>query len=249
MNTHQSIAGQHRASDFGRTRWSMVAAVREGTEGEARRSLGELCRRYWVPVYAYVRRSGYSAEEAVQLVQTFLNRLVARLRVSQPQLRGGFRDYMQAQLEEFLSGDPRSDAPEHFAGLEPPWPLAEIEQRQRAEHAPDATPAEALQRGFALELLAIALQRLRREAEQSGRDKLFEAVRPYLSREPSQADYLALAKRMSSSALAMVVAVKRLRGRFQELVDDELAQTVGNAESLQNERKTLLSLAAPPVER
>lgn len=246
MSTHRSFASSSIANDFGRTRWSMVAAVREGSEAQARRSLGELCRRYWVPVYVYVRRGGHSPEQTALLVQRFLSQLVARLRISEPRLHGGFRNYLQSQLEEFLGSAERQGVQtDSIADIEPPWPLAEIEQRQRAEHEADASPAQALQRAFALELLAIALQRLRSEAQQSERMDLFEAVRPYLSREPKQSDYAALAARMKSSPLAMVVAVKRLRQRFQELVDEELAQTVGDAQSLQNERQTLLSLAAP----
>jgi RNA polymerase sigma-70 factor (ECF subfamily) len=247
MNTHRSITVARGGSDFGRTRWSMVIAVREGSESEARRSLGELCRRYWVPVYAYMRRSGYEPENAVLLVQRFLSHLVAKLKVGQPRVAGVFRSYLLGQLEEFLASQERRNAAvDTGAEMDPPWPLEEIERRQLAEHPTGATPAEALQRGFALELLAIALYRLRQEAAQSEREALFEAVRPYLSREPNRSEYAALAAAMKSSTLAMVVAVKRLRQRFQELVDEELAQTVGDAQSLQNERQTLLSLAGPP---
>jgi len=246
MNSKHSIAQQRIDSDFGRTRWSMVAAVREGSEAEARRSLGDLCRRYWVPVYVYVRRAGHPPDEAVQLVQIFLARLVSSLRISEPRLSTGFREYLQAELEDFLRGDPAAAAPvERLPDMEPPWPLEEIERRQSNEHPPDASPAQAMQRGFAFELLAVALERLKHEAGQSGRDDLFEAVRPFLSREPTSADYAALAKRMQSSPLAMVIAVKRLRQRFQELIDEELAQTVGDIRSLETERQTLLSLAVP----
>jgi hypothetical protein len=251
MTTRNSIAELRGSSDFARTRWSMVAAVREGSEAQARRSLGELCRRYWVPVYAYVRRSGFGPEESVRLVQAFLSHLVAQLRVSEPRVSGGFRNFLHAELERFLASG-RADqaaATRELPAIEPPWPLDEIEQRQLAEHAADTSPAVALQRGFALEVLAIALQRLRREAEQSGRDDLFEAVRPFLSRDPSPAEYAALAASMRSSPLAMVIAVKRLRQRFQELVDDELTETVSDAQSLQHERQTLLSLVIPNKEQ
>jgi hypothetical protein len=246
MNSQHSIVEQRIESDFGRTRWSMVAAVREGTESQARRSLGDLCRRYWVPVYVYVRRAGHSPDDAAWLVQAFLGWLVSRLRLSEPRQSTGFREYLQRELEEFLAADPASiAAAEKLPDMEPPWPLDEIERRQQHEHPASATPAQAMQRGFAFELLAGSLERLRREAEQSGRDDLFEAVRPFLSREPASEDYVALAKSMSSSPLAMVIAVKRLRQRFQELIDEELAQTVGDIKSLENERQTLLSLAIP----
>lgn len=246
MNSQHSIAEQRIESDFGRTRWSMVAAVREGSEAQARRSLGDLCRRYWVPVYVYLRRAGHPPDDAARLVQAFLGRLVARLRLSEPRLSKGFREYLQRELEEFLAAGPETGASdEALPGMKPPWPLEDIERRQQAEHPPHATPEQAMQRSFAFELLAISLERLRREAEQSGRDALFEAVRPFLSREPQSDDYAALAKRVQSSPLAMVIAVKRLRQRFQELIDEELAQTVGDLKSLETERQTLLSLAMP----
>ena len=95
-------------------------------------------------------------------------------------------------------------------------------------------------------MLAIALARLEREADQSGRGGLFEAVRMYLSREPTAEDYAMLARKMQTSTLACVIAVKRLRQRFQELIDEELSETVGNSQALATERHTLFSLVVPP---
>jgi RNA polymerase sigma-70 factor (ECF subfamily) len=246
MNSEPAVAARGIDIDFGRTRWSMVAAVRDGTAPEARRSLTELCRRYWVPAYVYMRRSGESPARAASLVQTFLSRLVTQLRSDELRVTAGFRVYLQARLEEFLSRDFAEAGAEPLAEMRPPWPLEKIEQRQSEEHPLDATPEQALQRAFALEMLAIALARLEREADQSGRGGLFEAVRTYLSREPTAEDYAALARKMQTSPLACVIAVKRLRQRFQELIDEELSETVGNSQALATERHTLFSLVGPP---
>ena len=53
---------------------------------------------------------------------------------------------------------------------------------------------------------------------------------------------------MKSSPLAAVIAVKRLRQRFQELIDEELAQTIGVGQVLETERHTLLTLVMPDAE-
>lgn len=249
MDSETAIVRQGGGVDFGRTRWSMVAAVRTGREEQARRSLSELCRRYWVPVYAYVRCCGYAPENAASLVEGFLSHLVRRLRADQFSVDTGFRAYLQTELEDFLAHDGgahRSTDP--VSGMGPPWPLEQIEQRQRVASSAERSPAQALQRAFALEMLAIALGRLRKEAADSERGELFEAVRPFLSREPTQSQYAALAENMQISPLAAVIAVKRLRQRFQELVDEELAQTVGDRASLETERHTLLSLVSPGTE-
>jgi hypothetical protein len=246
MDSESAIARQGLGVDLGRTRWSMVVAVREGNEREARRSLGELCRRYWVPVYAYVRRAGRSPEDAASLVQAFLSHLVARLRAGEQRISAGFREFLQAEIEAFLASDGQEQAsaellPEMLA----PWSLERIEARQSFDRQGEMSPGQALQRAFALEMLSIALERLRKEAEDSERGELFEAVRPFLSREPGPEDYAALAEQMGSSPLAAIVAVKRLRQRFQELIDEELAQTIGDKRELETERHTLLTIVSP----
>lgn len=235
------------AADFGRTRWSMVMAVRSGDGAEARRSLSDLCRRYWVPVYAYVRRCGHPPAAAADLVQRFLGRLVEQLRdAEQVDVDGGFREFLQQRLERFLASDPdAADAMPPAAEFAPPCPLDDIEERQRREQLAQATPSQAFQRAFALELLAMCVAQLREEAEQSGRRAMFDAVRPFLARDPVPGEYAVLAQTLQSTPLAAVVAVKRLRQRFQELIDAQLAQTVGSRRSFDSERSALLAQLAP----
>lgn len=246
MNSAASIPPQ-AAADFGRTRWSVVMAVRSGGEGEARRSLSDLCKRYWVPVYAYVRRCGHAPQGAATLVQAFLSQLVQQIRDSDPAAEGGFRAFLQHRLEQFLASDwTRLETAPPLDDFAPPWPLDQIEQRQQREQLPQATPPQAFQRAFALELLAQGLAQLREEAERSGRGTMFDIVRPYLTREPVPGEYAQLAQAMQSSPLASVVAVKRLRQRFQELIDAQLAQTVGSRQSFESERNSLLTQLVPP---
>lgn len=250
MSSSPSISKRPLDEDAGRTRWSMVAAVSDGSEADAKRSLAELCRRYWVPIYLYARRCGRSAEDADRLVRTFLSRLFAQLRGSAPRLDVGFRAHLQRELEAFLRTDPApAETGETLPGTEAPWPRDEIERRYGGTDIADASPEDAFQRSFALELLAIALARLEHEAERGGRGELFAAVQPFLSRAPQAADYAALAERFETSPLAMVIAVKRLRQRFQEIVDEELADTIGSADALSTERHTLLSLVRPVADR
>jgi hypothetical protein len=239
MKSQYSQPGLEAAVDFGQTRWSVVAALGEGHEAE--RSLRELCRRYWVPVYAYVRRCGHPSESAAELVQSFLSHLVTRLRGDGISAAGGFRDFLVRELEKFLASDwtcLESTSP--LPDLAPPWPLEEIEQRQRLADQP-LSPALAFQRAFAMELLAHAMHKLEEEVRRSGRSELFLVVRPFLSREPGPGECQRIAVHLNSSPLAMAIAIKRLRQRFQELIDIELMQTVGDADALAAERLTLLS--------
>jgi len=244
MAREGSDGQQGGGADFGRTRWSVVAAVRTGGEADAQRSLAELCRRYWVPVYTYVRRCGHAPAVAAELVQAFLSHVVHELRAGNAEADAGFRGFLQRRLEGFLASDwARLEAAPPLAELAPPWPLEQIESRLR-EQAPALSPPQAFQRAFALEVLAQGLERLQAEAEAGGRGAMFAAVRPWLAREPAPGEYAALAATLRTSPLATVVAVKRLRQRYQELIDDQLAQTVGGRAAFDAERSALLALLA-----
>lgn len=227
---------------FADTRWSLVAALGAGA-GTAARSLAELCRSYWYPVYAYVRRCGHPPELAYDLAQAFFGHLLAELKSTNPQQYGQFRRFLLARLNRFLAEDWRNERlatpTEEIAS---PLPLAELELRQRREHAPEATPERAFHRSFALEVLARSLQRLRLEAQQGGRLEMFERLEPFLTGEPGPGQYEVLAEALNTRALAVVVAIKRLRQRFRELVDEELAETVASGGDMDAERGALLAI-------
>ena len=225
------------SAGFAQTRWSLVAGATE----RAQASLAELCVRYWFPVYAYVRRSGHPPDDAQQVTLAYFHHLVTqRLGQRNPAAPGRFREFLLAELDQFLArrwdGKP---VPRPAEGLASPAPLALLESRHQAEMVGTASAAAAFQRGFAADILAHALERLRREAVQAGRLPLFEALEPWLATEPPPGEYEAMAERLQSRPLSLVMALKRLRQRFRELADDELVETVANGSDLEAERAAL----------
>jgi hypothetical protein len=118
-------------------------------------------------------------------------------------------------------------------------PPADLETRNQRDNAQAASPEQAYQRSFAFEVLARALRRLHSEARQTGHLEMYEALQQYLSRDPVAGEYEAIAKRLHSPPLALVLALKRLRQRFRELAGQELADTVTSPEDLANEQAAL----------
>lgn len=231
------------SGEFATTRWSLVAALESGRTdpGTARRKLIELCLHYWYPVYSYLRRSGHAPEAAQDLCRAFFARLLrdGPQRVAQARMPR-FRLFLLGELHRFLADDARStDAavPE----LAPPLALAELEDRLHAEGGLQDSPEQALQRGFALQIVASALDRLREEARQAGRLPMFEGLQRYLGHEPHPGEYEVEATRFGVSPLFIALAVKRLRQRFRELAEDELGQTVSSAADRDTERQALQS--------
>src|SRR5438128_9551345 len=100
-----SQATQTGAVAFTTTHWSVVLAA-QGESPEAKAALEKLCRTYWRPLYAFVRRQGYSHEEAEDLTQGFFAVLLERrdfdsLRAE----KGRLRSYLLVSLKHFLADE------------------------------------------------------------------------------------------------------------------------------------------------
>ena len=65
-------------ASFQTTRWSLVVAAGGDNSSAARAALASLCELYWYPLYAYVRRHGYSPDDAADLTQAFFTSLLER---------------------------------------------------------------------------------------------------------------------------------------------------------------------------
>src|SRR6266404_6266524 len=94
------------AAQFTTTRWSVVLAARDTASPQADLALAELCRTYWYPLYAFVRRKGHNPPDAEDLTQAFFARMLEKSYVAQADReRGRFRTYLLAALTHFLADE------------------------------------------------------------------------------------------------------------------------------------------------
>jgi hypothetical protein len=227
---------------FATTRWSLAAGLGDDDPVSAQASLQTLCRRYWYPVYAYLRRSGHAPEAAHDLAGSFFQQVVNSQRVRAGARRfGRFRQFLLAELHRFLSSDPQARAPAGELGAPP---ALELEARLSADTCRGESPEQLLCRGFALEILGAAQKQLRREAGEAGRLQMFEALERYLGAEPQPGDFDRSARDLGLRPMFVALAVQRLRQRFRELVDQELAQTLVGPDELEAERLALMQVFA-----
>lgn len=225
---------------FANTRWSLVASIRDGTGPQA--PLLELCLHNWYPVYSYLRRCGHSPESSQELTRGFFHHLLRDDAVRAGAARfGRFREFLLAELHAFLIQE---------SGLAlvttpiAPMSIEELESRQRKDSVHAGSPEQALRRGFALGIIGGALQRLRSEAREAGRLEMFDLLEGFLTAEPQPGEFEQAAERLGARPLFVVMAVKRMRERFRELVDDELGDTVLNTDELAAERQALQAALA-----
>ncbi|HEY0179680.1 MAG TPA: hypothetical protein VGC30_08615 [Dokdonella sp.] len=225
------------------TRWSMVTQVFAAGERAPLDALDELGRRYRYAVYAYVRCCGHAPAIALGITQSFLHHLkrdfdaTGRLR---PNDRERFRRYLLERLHGWLADDGRRAHDD--GGDEPPPPRDDFEARYARDGASFTSPEQAFQRGFALEVLVRAFERLRAEVRQTGHLDMYDALAPFIACDPPPGQYEEVAQALRTRPLAVVVALKRLRQRLRELANEELADTVSSAEELADEQRTLLSV-------
>src|SRR5512140_1113816 len=94
------------AGHFALTRWSVVVAAGRSESTHARDALEQLCRAYWQPIYAFVRRQGHSPPDAQDLTQEFFARLLEKnyLQGVNPS-KGRFRSFLLASVKHFLANE------------------------------------------------------------------------------------------------------------------------------------------------
>lgn len=219
---------------FATTRWSLVAAARD----RADEALADLCRLYWYPLYAYVRRRGHDAAEAEDLTQAFFARLLEKNGLaSVTPTRGRFRSFLLAACQNFLANEhDRAQALKRGGGRVVSLDDADARYRREPDHG--ETPERLFERRWALELLDRALRRLREEYERKGKARLYDALKGTLAGDAA-APYAALANELGLTEGAVKTAVHRLRGRYAELLREEIGETVAAPAEIDDEVRAL----------
>jgi RNA polymerase sigma-70 factor (ECF subfamily) len=227
---------------FATTHWSVVLAAREGDESRASEAMETLCRAYWYPLYAFVRRQGRSPEEAQDLTQGFFAHLLARdfLRGLAKE-NGRFRAFLLAALKHFLSDQWDKARALKRGGGQTPLSLdaANAEARYQREPVDESSPDRLYERRWALTLLDQALARLRKEFTAEGKAGLFETLRSFQGDEPAPSTAAEAAAQAGMPVNTFKSHLLRFRRRYRELLCEEVAQTVATPADVADELRHL----------
>lgn len=228
---------------FPTTRWSLVVAAGDPGRKEARAALASLCENYWYPLYAYLRRRGYPADQAQDLTQEFITRLLEGryLDRADPE-KGRFRSFLLTSLKFFAADEKDRDrARKRGGGSVVPLKFSAGEQLYQREPAHDETPERIFERRWALSVLDRVVEKLREDFLRHGRPEHFERLKVFLLGQ-SEAPYAALAREMNTSEGALKVAIHRFRKRYRELFRQEIAETVADPADVESELRYLASV-------
>lgn len=233
-----------RAEQFATTHWTVVLAAGQQASPQAEDALAVLCRTYWYPLYAYVRRQGYEVHDAQDLTQEFFSRLLAKHYLGQvDRKRGKFRSFLLGALKHFLANEwDRARAAKRGGGqTHIRLDDSATEERYRLEASSKLTADKLFERRWALALLETALDRLRDDFAAAHKEALFDRLKIFLTGETASISYAELAAELKQSEGSIKVLVHRMRQRYRDLVRKEIARTVSSPEEIDEELADLMS--------
>jgi RNA polymerase sigma-70 factor (ECF subfamily) len=232
------------AGAFVTTHWSVVLSAQEKDAARSAEALELLCRSYWYPLYAFVRRQGHSPHDAQDLTQGFFARLLEKDYLkSAAQAKGKFRTFLLVALKRYLANEWDRQHAAKRGGFSQVISIDQelAEARFASEPFDSVQPDLVFDRQWAIALLERTMKRLEQEYMSTGRSKLFETLRGLLTREDAASPYAELASRLNLTESAVKMAVYRLRGRYREILHAEIAETVASAQQVEEEIRELFA--------
>jgi RNA polymerase sigma factor (sigma-70 family) len=231
---------------FAPTRWTLVLRAR-GESVEARTALSELCEAYYEPVVRFLRREGRDDDAARELTQEFFARILTRngFDGANPE-RGRFRSYVLGALKHFLS-----DVRDRESRLKRGGGISHESLHANADAETDAdlqiadanasSPDTEFDRQWAMTVMARALDTLEHEMTSGARAAQFTALKPWLVGDAPTMSQAQVARQLGMSEGAVKVAIHRLRKNFRDATRAEIAQTLRDPATVDEELQQLIA--------
>jgi len=228
------------AGRFRTTQWSAVLLSAQSQAPGSRAALSDLCKLYWYPLYAFVRRRGCNAEDAQDLTQGFFLSLLDRKALRQvTPLKGKFRSFLLASLRNYLSDQfDRGHSLKRGGNIEfVPLDFESGDERYRSEPHEALTAEKIFDARWAMTLLDETLRRLEQEYATQRKLTIFKTLKPFLGPAGSQKllPYEEIAEKVDLSVGGVKTLVHRLRKRYTEVLREEVARTVMDPKEVDEE--------------
>jgi RNA polymerase sigma-70 factor (ECF subfamily) len=239
-----SSTGSHHQPVFVTTHWSVVLSAQDKNSPRSLEALEALCRTYWYPLYAFVRRQGRNPHDAQDLTQGFFARLLEKdyLKAAACE-KGKFRTFLLVALKRFMADEWDRQHAQKRGGFAPILSIDQelAESRFSAEPVHQLQPDVLFDRQWATTLIERVMAQLQEEYLATGRARLFEYLRSCLIKDESAQPYAEIAAQLNLTAAAVKMAIHRMRARYREILRAEIANTVSAPEDIDDEIRHLFS--------
>src|SRR6059058_3638825 len=229
---------------FTTTHWSVVLDA-QGESPAAQEALEKLCRTYWRPIFAFLRRQGIGSQEAEDITQGFFSQLLDRRKFSAIRReKGRLRSFLLGALKYFVADEQRRAMAIKRGKEQRLIPLEELHANERIEMEPaDPVTAEMIyERRWALTVLEHVLSRLKDEYRTAGNAALFDLLKQLLPDEPGSPSQAQIAAHLGMAENALRQAFYRFRQRYQSLLREEIAHTVATPGDIEDQLRHLIAV-------
>jgi len=225
----------------------MILQADDQQQPGAREALEQLCKIYWPPLYAFLRKQGRSPDDAKDLTQGFFVHILYTdgLRNIHP-TKGKFRSFLLACLNNYVQNERDKERAEKRGGGQTLLIIddSEAETGYGIEPEDQTDPAKLYDRRWASTLLSEVLRLLKQKCNQERKSELFDELCPFLTGDAERGvTYADVAGRLRMSEGAVRVAASRLRSEFRELLRSEVGRTVSSQEEVDEELRYLVSIS------
>ncbi|MEL7500232.1 MAG: ECF-type sigma factor [Planctomycetota bacterium] len=245
MDSSKPSSTSDQLNQFKTTHWNLVVSSKQSDVELRQQSLAELCKLYWYPLFAYLRRKGHDPDAAADYVQGFFVELIDKsfLDSVEPE-KGRFRWFMMSAIGRYVSNQRKRDQAQKRGGGQKLLSLNVDSAEQRYQREPDEgwTAEKLFDRRWALSILEQALQRLSQIQAEKNKLELYNALQSTLSGiQMTGEQYAEIAERFSMSTGAVKVAALRLREKYRQILVELVRQTVTDPDIVDGELDELLS--------
>lgn len=243
-NSPDSDAGNAPRAIFATTHWSVVLKAGDVPGDDSNRALDTLCRAYWYPLYAYIRRLGHAPHDAQDLTQSYFAYVLEKRLLSRADPHAGrFRSFLLGSLKNFMANEwRRQTAQKRDASRTISFDAVDAEERYAIEPVDEANPQTLYEQAWAVAVLDQAMNLLESEYAAAGKQGLFSKLVPSLQGDRLDMSYAELGRDLLMSEGAVKVAVHRLRQRYREMLRACVADTVADPLDVDGELQHLVNV-------
>ena len=228
---------------FPTTQWTFIVSAKEAAETLVLRQAREqLCLRYWRPLYLYARARGQKAEDAEDLVQGFLIRMMEGDRfLAADQSRGRFRSYLLTAFQRFMTEEWRREGAQKRGGGEVVVSIHFEDIEEKVKQLPaEESPELVFDRAWAKTIVADSMEALK-EKWAGDRAPVFEALKPHIALSSAES-LVSIAERLGRKESTLRMSLKRLREDYRLLIREHVAATLLPDSDLDEELRYLIGL-------
>lgn len=224
------------------TQWSSIILLKDLKNPEAQIALANLFKKYWTPLYIYVRRKGYNVEDSQDLVQGFFTDLIEKEYLKKADKeKGRFRSFLLSSMNHYLINewDKKKALKRGGDKIILSLDFEEAEGNYKKEPSSSLSPDKIYERQWVVSLLNMVLDKLKQEFTENGKEQVYEEIKGCMTYEDTDTTYSEIAQKLGMSEGAIKVTIHRARKRFKELLHNEIMQTVANPNEIDDEIRYL----------